>query len=552
MNHKAIQEAAVVPLQDSQGDSYLCAYYVPIEEMEEAEYTESSLRSYLSIRLPEYMMPSAFCQLEKLPLTVNGKLDTAALPVPDRNMDITKEYVPPQNETERKLSVIWKEVLGIEEVGRFDHFFECGGHSLKAMLLVSRITREFEVPFQIKDVFHSPVLYQMGETIEQMNPEMYVRIEPVESRDFYPVSSAQQRIHVASQLATEAIHYNVPLVFEIEGDVQKERLVKTFEMLIKRHEALRTSFHMKENTLVQCIHNQVEFLLEEIEGNEENVPKLLQQFVRPFDLTKPLLMRAGLLEVDTKKRLLLVDLHHIITDGMSTNILLQELVQLYQKPNDLEPLRIQYKDYAVWQQEFLQTEGMKRQEAFWLEKLEGELPILELPTDFPRPSVQQFEGAYVDVRVNRETTEKLQALTKEENGTLYMTLLAAYNVLLARYTGQEDFIVGTPIAGRPHEDLEPIVGMFVNTLAMRNKLANDKPFREFLQEVRENVLKSYEHQMYPLEDLIEKLKVQRDMSRNPLFDTIFTLQNMDLTVPQGEEFMLCPYPFDYQMSKVDV
>ncbi|WP_257137759.1 condensation domain-containing protein, partial [Bacillus pseudomycoides] len=542
----------MVPLQDSQGDSYLCAYYVPIEEMEEAEYTESSLRSYLSIRLPEYMMPSAFCQLEKLPLTVNGKLDTAALPVPDRNMDITKEYVPPQNETERKLSVIWKEVLGIEEVGRFDHFFECGGHSLKAMLLVSRITREFEVPFQIKDVFHSPVLYQMGETIEQMNPEMYVRIEPVESRDFYPVSSAQQRIHVASQLATEAIHYNVPLVFEIEGDVQKERLVKTFEMLIKRHEALRTSFHMKENTLVQCIHNQVEFLLEEIEGNEENVPKLLQQFVRPFDLTKPLLMRAGLLEVDTKKRLLLVDLHHIITDGMSTNILLQELVQLYQKPNDLEPLRIQYKDYAVWQQEFLQTEGMKRQEAFWLEKLEGELPILELPTDFPRPSVQQFEGAYVDVRVNRETTEKLQALTKEENGTLYMTLLAAYNVLLARYTGQEDFIVGTPIAGRPHEDLEPIVGMFVNTLAMRNKLANDKPFREFLQEVRENVLKSYEHQMYPLEDLIEKLKVQRDMSRNPLFDTIFTLQNMDLTVPQGEEFMLCPYPFDYQMSKVDV
>ncbi|UOY90729.1 non-ribosomal peptide synthetase [Bacillus glycinifermentans] len=506
---EGVREAAVAARTEN-GETGLVAY---IEGQ-----NQQTVRTELAKRLPAYMMPSHVIEMKQWPVTPSGKLDRKALPAPDGAAD-RGAYAPPRNMTEMKLARLWEEVLKNGPVGIRDHFFERGGHSLKATALVSRIVKEFGVQVPLKDIFARPTVEELAAVIQELDETPYAAIEPAEKQDTYPVSSAQKRMYVLQQLDEGGTGYNMPAVLELTGPLDRARLDTVFRQLIRRHESLRTSFETgADGEPVQRIHDEVPFRLME-EASAEH-------FVRPFRLHEAPLFRAALVKEAEERHLLLVDMHHIISDGVSVNTLIREFCELYAS-RTLDPMRIQYKDYAVWQQEFKKGEAYRRQEAYWLKQLDGELPVLELPADNARPAVRSFAGDTVSRTVDAKTAAGLYRIARENGCTLYMVLLAAFNTLLARLGGQEDIIVGSPIAGRPHKDLEPILGMFVNTLAIRTHPTENKRFSDFLREVRQTALEAYEHQDYPFEELVERLGVVRDMSRNPLFDAMFILQNME-------------------------
>ncbi|WP_121692597.1 non-ribosomal peptide synthetase [Bacillus velezensis] len=504
-----IREAAVTA-RTEHGETALYAY---IEGRE-----SDDVRAELAARLPAYMMPAQFIEMSEWPVTPSGKLDRRALPAPDGAAD-RQAYTAPRNVTEMKLCALWEEVLKNGPVGIRDHFFERGGHSLKATALVSRIAKEFGVQVPLQDIFARPTVEELASVIQDLEESPYEAIQPAQKQDTYPVSSAQKRMYVLQQLEDGGVGYNMPAVLELTGPLDRGRLEETFRQLVERHESLRTSFETgPDGEPVQRIHDSVPFQLDEAESADA--------FVRPFCLEEGPLFRAALVKESDERHLLLTDMHHIISDGVSVNTLIKEFGELY-AGRSLAPMRLQYKDYAVWQRSFQEKEGYQKQEAYWLKRLEGELPVLELPADKPRPAVRSFAGGSVSCTLDAETASGLHRIARDHGSTLYMVLLAAYNTLLARLSGQEDIIVGSPIAGRPHKDLEPILGMFVNTLAIRTEPKGDKRFTDYLAEVRQAALEAYEHQDYPFEELVERLGVQRDMSRNPLFDAMFVLQNME-------------------------
>ncbi|MBO3789856.1 amino acid adenylation domain-containing protein [Bacillus amyloliquefaciens] len=504
-----IREAAVTA-RTEEGETALYAY---IEGRK-----SDDVRAELATRLPAYMMPAQFIEMSEWPVTPSGKLDRRALPAPGGAAD-RQAYTAPRNVTEMKLCALWEEVLKNGPVGIRDHFFERGGHSLKATALVSRIAKEFGVQVPLQDIFARPTVEELASVIQDLEESPYEAIQPAKKQDTYPVSSAQKRMYVLQQLEDGGVGYNMPAVLELTGPLDRSRLEETFRELVERHESLRTSFETgPDGEPVQRIHDSVPFQLDEAESADA--------FVRPFCLEEAPLFRAALVKESDERHLLLTDMHHIISDGVSVNTLIKEFGELY-AGRSLAPMRLQYKDYAVWQRSFQEKEGYQKQEVYWLKRLEGELPVLELPADKPRPAVRSFAGGSVSCTLDADTASGLHRIARDHGSTLYMVLLAAYNTLLARLSGQEDIIVGSPIAGRPHKDLEPILGMFVNTLAIRTEPKGDKRFTDYLAEVRQAALEAYEHQDYPFEELVERLGVQRDTSRNPLFDVMFVLQNME-------------------------
>ncbi|PJN82830.1 non-ribosomal peptide synthetase, partial [Bacillus velezensis] len=385
---------------------------------------------------------------------------------------------------------------------------------------------------------------ELASVIQDLEESPYEAIQPAQTQDTYPVSSAQKRMYVLQQLEDGGVGYNMPAVLELTGPLDRSRLEETFRQLVERHESLRTSFETgPDGEPVQRIHDSVPFQLDEAESADA--------FVRPFCLEEAPLFRAALVKESDERHLLLTDMHHIISDGVSVNTLIKEFGELY-AGRSLAPMRLQYKDYAVWQRSFQQKEGYQKQEAYWLKRLEGELPVLELPADKPRPAVRSFAGGSVSCTLDAETASGLHRIARDHGSTLYMVLLAAYNTLLARLSGQEDIIVGSPIAGRPHKDLEPILGMFVNTLAIRTEPKGDKRFTDYLAEVRQAALEAYEHQDYPFEELVERLGVQRDTSRNPLFDAMLVVQNMEHEELLLDGLHIQPADVSRPVSKFDV
>ncbi|MED3230976.1 non-ribosomal peptide synthetase, partial [Bacillus velezensis] len=453
-------------------------------------------------------------------------------------------YTAPRNVTEMKLCALWEEVLKNGPVGIRDHFFERGGHSLKATALVSRIAKEFGVQVPLQDIFAQPTVEELASVIQDLEESPYEAIQPAQTQDTYPVSSAQKRMYVLQQLEDGGVGYNMPAVLELTGPLDRGRLEETFRQLVERHESLRTSFETgPDGEPVQRIHDSVPFQLDEAESADA--------FVRPFCLEEAPLFRAALVKESDERHLLLTDMHHIISDGVSVNTLIKEFGELY-AGRSLAPMRLQYKDYAVWQRSFQEKEGYQKQEAYWLKRLEGELPVLELPADKPRPAVRSFAGGSVSCTLDAETASGLHRIARDHGSTLYMVLLAAYNTLLARLSGQEDIIVGSPIAGRPHKDLEPILGMFVNTLAIRTEPKGDKRFTDYLAEVRQAALEAYEHQDYPFEELVERIGVQRDTSRNPLFDAMLVVQNIEHEELLLDGLHIQPADVSRPVSKFDV
>ncbi|MGE5343807.1 MAG: amino acid adenylation domain-containing protein [Candidatus Omnitrophota bacterium] len=546
LKHEGIKDVVVAARKDDNGESYLCAYVIPFRNS--VNITE--IKNECSRSLPSYMIPPYFVQLDQFPLNFHGKIDFNALPVPAPSSN-ENAYDAPENKTEETLVNVWKDVLGIEgTIGVTDNFFERGGHSLKATVLVSRIYSVFHVNVPLSEVFENPTIRGLARTINQAQEGLYESITPVEEKEYYPVSSAQKRLYFLQQMDVNSTAYNIPGCIYLKEDVSVERLETVFRELIRRHESLRTSFHMINNEPVQRIHDDVTFnflATEDTEFTEGGGKKKLrslegkkvreiENFVKCFDLTKAPLISVGLLKTD-EGCYLLVDMHHIITDGVSHEILLKDFRVIYNynynfnnndcnHTEELSPLRLQYKDYAAWQRSDTERERLKSREAYWLNELAGEIPVLNIPTDYPRPAIQSFEGSTFDFDLNRENSQGLRSIAKTQNVTLFMLLLAVFNVLLSKLSGQDDIIIGSPVAGRRHSDLEKIIGMFVNMLVLRHAPAGEKTFVEFLNELKESTLNAFENQEYPFEELVENVDVKRDTSRNPLFDVSFALQTL--------------------------
>ncbi|MCK4259562.1 MAG: non-ribosomal peptide synthase/polyketide synthase, partial [Halanaerobiales bacterium] len=561
LNHKLVKEAIVIARVDKNNAKYLCAYIVADREVTVGELTPKELREYLLKNLPEYMIPSYFVQLDKMPLNANGKIDRKALPEPEGNIALGTEYEAPRNKTEEKLVEIWTEILGIEKVGINDNFFELGGHSLKATVLTGKILKELHVEVPLSEIFRTQTIKGISDYIQCATQIAYEAIEKADSADYYEASSAQKRMYMLQQFDLQSIGYNMPSALEVEGRLNLEKVKKSFYELIRRHETLRTSFETIEEKIVQRVNSftqvEAEFNVELLEETDKTIEEVINEFTRTFDLSKAPLFRVSVIIVEEDKYILMFDMHHIISDGTSMGIFVNEFVSIYEG-KELDELRIQYKDYAEWQNELLRSDVMKKQEEYWVNRFsdptqnDGQVPVLNMPIDYPRPTMQSFEGDSISFKLDKELTKNLERIAKETGSTMYMVLLSGVNILLSKYSGQEDIIVGSPIAGRPHPDLDKIIGMFVNTLAMRNNPKINKTYKEFLKEVRENALKAYENQVYQFEELVDKLELQRDLSRNPLFDVMFTMQNMDSGELNIKDIKLTSYNYKKKTSKFDV
>jgi surfactin family lipopeptide synthetase B/lichenysin synthetase B len=540
LNLDEIKEVVVVVREGENGEKYLCAYCVASGI---GGFDVPGLRLKLSETLPDYMIPLYFISMERLPLTHNKKIDIRALPEPQWSAGAN--YVPPTNEMEKKLAGIWSEVLGLdrEVIGIDDDFFELGGHSLKATILLSRMHKELKIKIPLVEIFSAPTIRELGRYIRGKKEDIYTAISPAPGRDHYVLSSAQKRLYLLQQMDPGSTLYNIPLVYTLEGRFDKQRMASTFKKMIQRHESLRTSFHTIDHQPVQKVHDEVEFEIEYLAAADH--------FIRPFDLSCAPLLRVVVVPLAEEKHMLMVDMHHIITDGTSMGIFVRDFKALY-IGDTLPGLAVQYKDYSEWSGNGRARELLEQQETYWLKEFAGELPVLHLPLDFPRPAKQSFEGGSVSFEIGAEQTGRLKALVSEEDETLFILLFSAFTVLLHKLTGQEDIIVGTAAANRGHPDLHHTIGMFVNTLALRNYPTGEKTFSQFLKEVKERSLEAFENQDYPFENLFEKITINRDMSRNPIYDTAFGLQNMEIPPLEFPGLTFVPYHHKNKVSKFDM
>jgi amino acid adenylation domain-containing protein len=532
-----IKEAVVVSKSDKKGGRMLVAYLVS-----EIELKESNLRTYLSENLLFPLPPIHYLQLEKMPLTSGNKnVHRELLEKLDINIGDRQEHSPPADEIEAKLAGIWSGLLGMEKalIGTNSDFFQLGGHSLKATVLSSQIHKEMNVKVPIMHIFNHPTIKELAEYIKGAEANRFLSIQPVEEREYYPVSSAQKRMYVASRFKGQDISDNATDVLLVEGDLEPLRFESVMKQIVNRHQSLRTSFKIIDDQLVQKVHapGDVELLVEyddSFDSRPIDIYDFLDDFIRPFDLGKAPLMRIALIKLTNCRHLVVIDVHHIIWDGGSKVAMMRELEDLYQN-RQLPGLRLQYRDFSSWQNRVLKSDIIKKQEQYWAGVFAGEIPVLHLPTDYPRPRVQSFAGDSVGIDLGLQLCEKVDRLVRETGATHFMVLLSVFYILLSRCSGQEDIIVGSPIVGRPHSDLENIVGMFVNMLALRNFPGKEKKYIEFLEEVKKSCSSAYENQDYQFDDLVEKLGIQRDPTRSALFDVVFAHHNRDVGLTPGSQ-----------------
>ncbi len=501
------------------------------------------LRSFLGERLPEYMLPSAFVLLDEIPLTPNGKVDRRALPAPSQGRaELVDGYLAQRTPIEELLAGMWSDLLGVEQVGINDNFFDLGGHSLLITQLLSRVRQDFAVELPLRHLFEAPTVAGLAARIEEAIRDgaglEAPPIVPVARAGNLPLSFAQERLWFIDQLEPQSTAYLLPAFIRLSGRLDVEAFERSLAAIVRRHESLRTTFPHVNGRPIQVITPELQIplsfgdlsALTEIEREAEAKQEAEREASTPFDLATGPLVRVRLLRLEETEHVLLFTMHHIISDGWSMGVLVRELVVLYQafvadEPSPLPELVVQYADFAVWQREWQRGEVLEKQLAYWKQQLAGHLPVLELPTDRPRPAVQSYRGAHEMIAFPRSLSEELRALSRREGVTLFMTLLAAWQTLLHRYSGQRDIIVGSPIANRNRAETEPLIGFFVNTLVMRTNMTGNPAFREILRQVRETALDGYAHQDVPFEKLVEELQPQRDTSHTPIVQVVFALQN---------------------------
>jgi natural product biosynthesis luciferase-like monooxygenase protein/amino acid adenylation domain-containing protein len=570
VRHASVKEAVVTVQESANGEKRLVGYVVYKPAAPAAKAGEAELKDYLSCSLPEYMVPSVIVEMDYLPRLANGKLDRKALPEPvlvSRN-----QYVPPRTGTEEMVAQVWSEVLKAERVGAEDNFFDLGGHSLLATQLMARVRDMFGVEIALGRLFENATVEALAREIEEelrggkgaRRGAITLRSEQEKKK----LSYGQQRLWFLEQLEPGASAYNLSSGIRFEGDLNIGVLERSLNEVVERHESLRTRFELNKQGEPQQVVGKPEELriklkIHEVAGRtaEEKraeVKRLTQEEERkPFDLKQGPLMRVQLLRVSSEQHVALFTLHHIVSDGWSQGVLVEEIGRLYTahmqgEQSVLEPLPIQYGDYAAWQREWLQGEILEQQLEYWRKQLEGMTGILELPTDHPRPAVQSYEGAHYLVSFDEKLSRRLQEVARQENVTLYMLLLASLDILLWRYSGDEDIAIGSPIANRTHKEMEKLIGFFVNTLVVRNRVERRASFTDLLKQVRETALGAYAHQDVPFERLVEELKPNRELSRSPLFQVLFALQNQPQQELQLPGLKLTTVETESAISKFDL
>ena len=563
----AVREAVVLVREDSPGERRLVVYLVVTPG---SAPSANELRCFLQQKVPGYMVPSVFMFLDSLPLTPNGKLDRKALLAPDQTRPkLDEPYTAPRTPVEDLLAQIWSDVLKLDKVGIHDNFFDLGGHSLLATQVISRVSNSFQIDIQLRRLFETPTIAGLATSVEaslgiEKDSQRIPPIVPIPRSDEIPLSFAQQRLWFLDRIEPGNATYNVPAAFRLAGELKVHALEQSLTEIVHRHEVLRTIFSTVNGDPVQMIsprsHCSLAYtdLSDRPESEREQaLPSMLsEEAERPFDLSRGPLIRAQLLRLASQDHVLFLNMHHIISDGWSMGVLFRELSVLYKafcsgKPNPFRDLPIQYADYAVWQKQWLRGEELEHQLSYWRKQLDG-LSTLPLPTDRARPAVQTYRGSTQALDLSAQLSEAIKALSQRQGVTLFMTLLAAFELLLSRYCGQSDIAVGCPIAGRTRQETEGLIGFFVNTLVLRADLSNNPTFKELLRQVRETALEAYSHQDLPFEKLVEELHPDRHLSNSPLFQVMFVFQNTADRPLEFEQLLLNPIRTTSHSAKFDL
>jgi amino acid adenylation domain-containing protein len=502
--------AAAVLVRSTRHGRQLVAYVQPGGPPPSA----SELRDFLEPRLPAWMVPAGFAFLDALPLTASGKVDRATLGRMPFELQGGTEGEEPATDTERALAGIWMEVLGVERVGRGDHFFHLGGHSLLAMRLASRVRARLGVELELRDLFEAPTLAGLAERVEKARKAVEEVVTVETPAGSAPLSSTQQRLWFLDRLHPGHPAYNMPVIFDVEGPLRPDLLEAALDGIIRRHAVLRSTIRLQDGDPVQIVSDPVPHRLAVLDSEDPEAATLEEQR-RPFDLETGPLVRSLLIRTGSESHRLVLTLHHIVSDGWSVEVIVRELRALY-AGQELTELPIQYADHALRQRRWSESPEAEAQLAWWQERLAGGTPDLELPADRPRPAVQSLRGGIETLEMPEGFAEAIDRLGRERGATPFLIELAAFDALLLRYTGQEDLWVGTPVANRPRPELEGLIGLFVNTVVLRTDAGGDPTFAGLLGRARETVLAAFAHQELPFERLVEELAPARDLSRNPL------------------------------------
>ncbi|EPR13608.1 hybrid non-ribosomal peptide synthetase/type I polyketide synthase [Ruminiclostridium papyrosolvens] len=483
--------------------------------------------------------------------TIPEDIDNSVQKIVKSRPDLLSDYVEPRNQKERLLAQSWQDFFGIDKIGIRDDFFELGGDSLKAISMIAKTRKETGTQISIGEFFHKPTIEAMAKLIEDTGHGYETVIKAAPVKHYYKTSSAQKRIYILNQLNLNSTAYNEPIIAVLEGTLDKKKLEGVFKKIILKNETLRTGFVFREGELYQKVFEDSDIGISYFNSLEENVEKIISEFIQPFDLSKPPLLRIGLIEINSNKHILILDIHHIITDGISEGILINQIMDLY-AGREIKDLQVRYKDYCEWQSQLEGNEELLNQEKYWLETFQKEAPILNLPVDFQRPYLKKYEGDVHSFTISGQEIDGMAELCRNENATLYMFFMSAFIILMNKLTGSTDIVVGTAVSGRKYDELKDIIGMFVNTLPVRNLPEKEKRYTDFLKEVRENIINTFNNQDYQFEDLIDKLAITRDKSRNPLFDIMFVWQNYSISETSIPGLVFKPYTFKKPVSKFDL
>lgn len=549
-SHPMVKNAVVSVLKTGTGDKYLHAFYLTDAHIPVADVV---LRTYLQQKLPEFMLPTGYTQLQELPQTTNGKIDHVELARLAVYTDMVEAiYSPAVTDNEKKVAAVWEELLQLEAIDIHRHFFACGGHSLTATVLSVRLQQLFQVTFPVSEVFQYATIARMAARID-----MYLQadnkndsIGRSRKRKYYPLSFPERMVYIHQNSTRQNHSYQSVFPMMITGVVDKDRLEEALNKLVQRHEILRSGYQLKDGVPVRTVLERISISLIYREGNKKGIAGLIDKLREPYVLDEPPLFRAALLKISADKYFLAFANHHIISDGVTESVFMDELSRIYQGQR-LYTAR-QYRDYVAWEQRQWGVGYYREQEQFWLEYLKGELPVLQLPYDYQRPAQVTFGGSMVTMEADTVLTARLKALAGEQHTTLFVVLFCAYTVLLHKYADQDDIIVGVPMANRMHPELQDILGMFVNMIPWRTAPQPDKYFTQYLREIIEAASRIYQHQSYPFEQLVKQLQLKKDPARNPLFDTIFVLQQTGIPLLQINGLSVSPYVIQDNATKVDL
>ncbi|MCP4971709.1 MAG: amino acid adenylation domain-containing protein, partial [Arcobacter sp.] len=550
-----IKESVVLAKEDDNGNKVLVAYVVTTNN---EEINIMDIKTTLLQTLPEYMIPTAIVTIETMPLTPNGKTNKKALLKLDVEIKSSQEYVAPRDEIEEKLATIFSDILNVEKVGIYDNFFELGGHSLLATQVVSQVRTQLSVELPLKVLFESANIYALQDYIKNSaKTSTLSNIEIIENREVLPLSFTQDRLWFLNQFEGESSTYNIPGLLLLEGTLNKEALNKALFTILQRHESLRTNFFVQDDISIVKVKELDEFKVDEISLENSSIEEtVITTLNKPFNLSSDLLFRATILTKSSKENYLFINMHHIISDGWSIGLFINEFTTLYNaynnnQDNPLPPLAIQYGDYAAWQKDYLSGEVLENKLSYWKEQLDAVEP-LELQTTYQRPAIQSYIGNTIEFTLDETLSKKLNQISKTNDVTLFMTLISSFSLLMNRYTQQDDITIGTPIANRNRSEVEQLIGFFVNTLVLRQDFSNNLNFTQLLEQVKKTTLDAYEHQDVPFEKVVDALNISRDTSRSPLFQIMFVLQNNQEATLDLPNLTITPQNLENNTAKFDL